>query len=212
MKALLGQIRWPLSLIALAAFAILSSSCIQSNNYPIISSLETENNRVAPSGNSGVKCVASDPDGDSLTYAWSATGGIFSGEGPDATWLAPHAPGTYAITVKVTDGRGGEATAQLTIDVQVNHPPAIESLTAEPPEVRKSKTSVIKCVASDPDGDELTYLWEVAEGNVSEQGVTVTWTAPNRYGSYVIRVTVSDSRGGEASRELSVRVTCCPGK
>ena len=212
MISALGQVKWRLMVITLTLCAILSSSCIQPNSYPVIRSLQAQQERVTPSGSCQVECTAFDADGDSLIYAWSATGGILSGEGPVASWTAPDTPGTYAITVKVTDGRGGEATTQLTIDVRVNHPPVIESLTAEPPEVRKSNASVIKCVASDPDGDELTYLWDVTGGNVSEQSATVTWTAPNRYGTYVIRVTVSDSHGGEVSRELSVGVTCCPGK
>ena len=212
MKSPLGQTRWRLSLAALTLCTILSSSCIQPNNYPVISSLQAQQEWVTPSGSCQIECIAFDADDDSLTYAWSVTGGILSGEGAVATWTAPDTPGTYAITVKVTDGRGGEATSQLTIGVRVNHPPVIESLTAEPPKVRKAKASVINCVASDTDGDELTYLWEVTGGNISGHGATVTWTAPNSYGGYVVTVTVTDSRGGEATKELKVIVTCCPGK
>ena len=36
----------------------------------------------------------------------------------------------YTLTVEVTDGRGGEASGQLTMKVTVNHSPVIESLIA----------------------------------------------------------------------------------
>lgn len=206
MKSPLGQTRWRLSLVALALCTILSSGCIQHNTYPVISSLQSEKNSVTPSGSCEVECVASDADGDSLTYAWSATAGTFSGTGAVTYWVAPDIPGTYAITVKVTDGRGGETTMQLTIDVRVNYPPVIESLTAEPSPVRQGKTSTIKCVASDPDEDELSYLWSATRGNISGQGSTVTWTAPNACGNYTVAVTVEDGRGGEASKELEIKV------
>ena len=207
MKSTLNQTRRWLSLVvALTLCTILLSSCAEPNNDPTISSLQAEEDPVTPSGSREVECVASDPDGDSLTYTWSATAGTFSGTGPITTWMAPDIPGTYAITVKVTDGRGGEATMQLTVDVLVNHPPVIESLTAEPSPVKQGKTSTIECVASDPDGDELSYLWSAARGNISGQGSAVTWTAPNTCGSYVITVTVADSRGGEASEELEIKV------
>ena len=45
-------------------------------------------------------------------------------------------------------------------------------------------------------------------GNISGKGATTTWTAPNRSGGYIIRVIVTDTMGGGASRELKVIVTC----
>ena len=94
MKSPLGQTRWRLSLVALALCTILSSGCIQHNSYPVISSLQAEKDSVTPSGSCEVECVASDADGDSLIYAWSATAGIFSGTGPVTYWVAPDIPGT----------------------------------------------------------------------------------------------------------------------
>jgi hypothetical protein len=206
MRPPLGRTRRRLSPLALILCTILCSSCIQSNNYPVISSLKAEKDWVATSGSSKVECVASDADGDSLTYTWSATGGTFSGAGPVATWMAPDAPGTYTIMVAVTDGRGGEVTMQLTVDVRVNHPPVIERLIPKPPAVLQGKTSTIRCIASDPDGDELSYSWSATRGNISGQGSSAVWTAPNTCGNYVIMLTVADGRGGETSKELEIEV------
>ena len=90
--------------------------------------------------------------------------------------------------------------------VQSNKSPVIESLTAEPPVVSQDKSATVKCVASDPDGDELSYQWVATKGNISGQGSTVTWTAPSTCGDYVITVTATDGKDGEASRELTIEV------
>ena len=206
MEYFLGRARWRLSLLALTLCAILGSSCIQSNSQPVIDSLAYQEARVMLSDSCEVRCVAYDADDDSLTYTWSATGGTFSGTGPVVTWIAPPTPGTYAITVKVTDGRGGEATHQITIDVLVNQPPMIESLTAEASAVRQAESTHIECVAHDLDGDVLSYQWTATGGNISGEGAYVTWTAPNTCGNYIITVTVADGRGGEASKSSKIEV------
>ncbi len=71
-----------------------------------------------------IKSVASDPDGDPLTYSYSASAGQVSGTGPtaqfDSTGLNA---GSYTVTCKADDGRGGTATATTTVDVQKPAPP-----------------------------------------------------------------------------------------
>jgi len=207
-KLIHGQPRWLASLIILVVASLLFGGCILANQPPAISSLTASQERVSPSGSCQVKCVASDPDGDELSYTWSAFGDI-SGEGSTVTWTAPAAPSDYIIMVKVTDGRGGEAAAELTIGVAVNHPPVIASLTAEPQTVQKAMTSAIQCTASDPDRDKLSYIWSVNGGNISREGSVVTWVAPNAFGIYTITVTVTDGRGGQATETIEIVVTCC---
>ncbi|MFC2021121.1 PKD domain-containing protein, partial [Chloroflexota bacterium] len=179
--------RWLLGLAVLMVGLVLCN-CAPPNNSPIISSLETEKDLVMPSSSSKVKCIALDADGDILSYTWSATGGSFFGAGANITWVAPATPGTYAVTVTVTDGNGGEVKKQLTLGVRANHSPVIESMTANPLRVRIANTSVIQCTAFDKDGDKLTYTWEATGGSISGTGTTVTWTAPSSYGSFTIRV------------------------
>ncbi|MFH1381472.1 MAG: hypothetical protein ABIH70_01080 [Chloroflexota bacterium] len=202
------RIRWQPGLAVLILGAILASGCASSNNSPVISSLTAEREWVASSSSSEIKCIASDADGDSLSYAWSATGGDFFKSGPVITWVAPGTPGMYTLTAIVTDGRGGEAKGQLTLGVRDNHPPIIASLTATPRRVVVARTSVIECVVSDPDGDELTYRWESSGGNISGESARATWTAPNREGNYVIRAIVTDSMGSSVSKDLAVTVIC----
>ena len=212
MKLISSQLKWLAGLIILVIAIPLIGSCVLANQPPAISSLTSNEEQIAPAGISRVECIASDPDGDELNYIWSASGGNISGEGPVVTWTAPDAPGTYTLTVEITDGKSGEATAQLTIDViAINHPPAIESLATEWQQVRKAASSTAECVASDPDGDELSYTWSASGGNISGKGHAVTWVAPNAYGTYTITVTVSDGRGSKASKSTSIQVCSCPG-
>ena len=177
------------------------------NTPPTVESLTTKRARVNRAEFIVVECVASDADGDRLNYNWTATGGTFYGSGPVIAWEAPLVLGSYTITVAIDDGRGGEALAQLTLSVTVNHSPVIESLTADQTLVLFGKSTTITCVASDPDGDRITYLWTAADGEISGEGSEVVWTAPDECGDYVaITVSVIDDRGGEVSREIQIWV------
>ncbi|MDY7018854.1 MAG: PKD domain-containing protein [Chloroflexota bacterium] len=184
---------------------ILCTSCGLFNNHPVISSVQSEREWVDVSNSTVFECVASDEDGDELTYEWTADDGNISGEGSTVSWTAPNKPGIYEIVVRVVDGRGGEATMGQTIEVRVNQPPVIERLMPEKPVVVKSASISIECTAADPDGDELTYQWTATGGDISEQGSTVTWTAPDAVDTYTITVKVIDSRGGETSDEVEIK-------
>jgi len=52
---------------------------------------------------------ASDSDGDTLTYTWSAPGGTLAAQGASTTWTAPavSAGASFQLSVTVSDGRGG---------------------------------------------------------------------------------------------------------
>ncbi|MBC7545152.1 MAG: hypothetical protein H7338_20690, partial [Candidatus Sericytochromatia bacterium] len=55
---------------------------------------------------------------DALTYSWSApSGGSFTGSGASVTYTAPAAPGIYAITCTVDDGKGATATGSTSVTV-----------------------------------------------------------------------------------------------
>ncbi|MFH0768774.1 MAG: Ig-like domain-containing protein [Chloroflexota bacterium] len=206
MKPVFTRFIWPVSLIAVFIAVLLISSCSPSNQPPVITNLTASEERVNPSDRSQFKCVASDPDGDELEYNWSASEGSISGEGSIVTWTAPKTPGSYTITVEVKDGRGGKEIARANIGVAVNHPPVIKSLTAEQSTIKQAMSTAIECVASDPDGDELSYAWSSIAGNFSGKGSAVTWTAPNSCATYTISVTISDGRGGKETEKLDIKV------
>ncbi|MFC2008932.1 PKD domain-containing protein [Chloroflexota bacterium] len=153
--------------------------------------------------NATVKLTASatDPDGDPIEYMWAATGGSFdSVEGAKAVWRAPEMTGSFGVTLTVTDGKGGTATAQQTFSVIQNEAPVIDSVSADPPSVGSGGRLRVSASAEDPDGDSLMYKWEADGGTLTGVGSSVTWVAPEvgpgEKTNYTITLTADDGRGG----------------
>jgi hypothetical protein len=194
-------------LIVAAAIAIaITSDALLANHQPVIASLEAEPEGVLPAGSCQIVCTASDPDGNELSYNWSASEGHITGTGPEVTWTAPYFTGSYNVTVTVTDGRGGEDTDQITIAVRANKSPIITSLVADADWITPSGSMQVMCNASDPDGDELNYSWSTDGGDIYGTGVAVNWTAPQEIGAYNITVVVTDAYGGEDVGKLLIYV------
>jgi outer membrane protein OmpA-like peptidoglycan-associated protein len=77
-----------------------------------------------------VTADAQDPDGDTLSYKWSGPAGTFTNPTDRQTiWTAPQQEGPVQLTVTVSDGKGGTASANVTI--QVIRPKPIVELTFE---------------------------------------------------------------------------------
>jgi hypothetical protein len=87
-----------------------------------------------------------------------------------------------------------------------NHRPAITNLEAEPERVLPSGSCQIVCNVTDRDGDELSYNWSASGGGITGEGAMVIWSAPLSEGSYDVTVTVTDGRGGEVTRQITITV------
>jgi len=152
---------------------------------------------------------ASDPDNDTLTYTYTATGGTVEGTGPEARWnSAGVAVGAYTVTVKVDDGKGGTASCavDLTVSEKPNHPPVISCATDRSPILPGERTG-ITATASDPDGDPLTYSYSTNGGQIVGSGPKVEFDSTGlQPGSYAVKCSVSDGRGGSADATTNVDV------
>lgn len=96
-------------------------------NRPPTASLSVERSPIQPGEHTGVTCTGNDPDGDPLTYAYTASGGRITGTGSNATFDATGLQaGTYTVKCAVSDGRGG--TADASGNVEVSEPPQVHQL------------------------------------------------------------------------------------
>ena len=189
-----------LVIVGIVAAAVLLSVLFYTmlaNHRPAITSLEAEPKIVLPRGSCQIAYNASDPDGDELSYNWSANGGEITEGGATVTWTAPYFQGSYNITLTVTDGRGGEDTDYVIITVRANNSPTITSLIADADWTLPSGSLQVTCDASDRDGDELNYEWTATGGDISGTGTVVNWTAPQELGTCNVTVVVTDGYGGE---------------
>ncbi|MBA7678255.1 hypothetical protein ES703_86528 [subsurface metagenome] len=91
-----------------------------------------------------------------------------------------------------------------------NQPPVISSLEAKYMAVDPRAASEIRCLASDPDGDEVEFKWSCTGGNLSGAGPVVTWRAPNSYGDYHVMVIAKDTNGGSTQAILTLSVVARP--
>jgi hypothetical protein len=63
-----------------------------------------------------IKCTAEDPDGDEISFRWSATEGRIDGEGDTVTYYSTD-PGDIAIIVTAIDSQGGQAKFTLYLNI-----------------------------------------------------------------------------------------------
>jgi len=194
-----------IGIVVAAVLLVVLLDAMLANYRPAIINLDAPV-RVLPLGSCQIVCNATDQDGDELSYNWSASGGNITGAGTAVNWTAPDSLGFYNITVDVTDGRGGEATSQITIQVRTNKSPIITGLIADAVWTLPSGSLQVTCNASDPDGDELSYEWSATAGDISGTGAVVDWTAPEEVGIYDVTVVVEDGYGGEDTKSVTLSV------
>ena len=84
--------------------------------------------------------------------------------------------------------------------------PIITSVRADSTHLEPGSTCSVTCMATDLDGDALSYEWLAASGSIEGEGSTVSWTAPEEPGLYQVKAVVSDEEGNQASKSVSLRV------
>jgi outer membrane protein OmpA-like peptidoglycan-associated protein len=184
------------------------------NHPPVAACSVSPSSVYAGSGDSvAVHVNASDPDGDPLTYSYSATGGAVEGTGPGSRWNSTGvAVGSYTITVRVNDGKGGFASCAVDVKVEEkpNHPPTA-TLSIERSPILPGERTGVTCNGSDPDNDPLTYSYTTTGGQIVGGGSNVQFDATGlQPGSYTVKCTVNDGRGGTADASGNVEVKEAP--
>ncbi|MGZ5435094.1 MAG: hypothetical protein ACXWID_02205 [Pyrinomonadaceae bacterium] len=115
----------------------------------------------------GLTTTATDPDGDTLLYTYSTTGGRITGDGANATWdLSGLAPGTYTASVEVDDGCGCISFSSTTVTIATCND-CVPDLTCP--------TLGVTCPGDVDEGQPATFTANFGQGTptVSE---TYNWT------------------------------------
>jgi len=174
------------------------------NQSPTVTASRTPSGDVTTATDVVFSAAGSDPDGDTLTYAWEfGDGGTSTEQNPTHRYTTP---GTYTAKVTVSDGKGGtgETTLSVVVTQAANTPPTVTASRTPSGSVPSGTPVSFTASGSDPDGDTLTYAWDFGDGNTStSQNPTHTYAAD---GTYIATVTVSDGRGGTGSASVEVFV------
>jgi PKD repeat protein len=157
---------------------------------------------------------SSDPDGDTLMFAWIQTGGptvVLSGADTASPTFTPPRSGLYTFQLTVNDGDGGVSSDTVGVTATNANPVA----DAGPDQTVSKKTLVTLDGggSSDPDGDPLTYAWTQAGGPIvilAGAGTATPTFTPPRSGTYTFQLTVDDGDGGVSSDTVVVTATNQP--
>lgn len=144
--------------------------------------------------------VASDSwdfDGTITTYAWDF------GDGATASGLAAvhayAAPGSYVVTLTVTDDTGRVGTAARTLAVST--PPLFPPVVAFQGGCDELDCGFDGSFSRDLDGVIVSYAWSFGDGSTgSGRTVTHAYPAP---GTYAVTLTVTDDDGLSSSQTLN---------
>jgi PKD repeat protein len=141
---------------------------------------------------------ATDPNLDPLAYSWTLDGRPVPSGAPTYNYTSTStSSGEHRVAASVSDGFAN-ATREWQLTVRnVNRAPAVERFS--PPtgsSVFEGDTLVLSATASDPDGDDLSYVW-VMDGIVKTNGsgLTAEFVYEPDFranGTHLARVTFSD--------------------
>jgi hypothetical protein len=159
--------------------------------------------------------TGSDPDGDSLTYAWDLNGdGTFETPGQSVTYAAGDGPATNTVSVRATDPAGLASTSSATVSIRNVAPTA----TFGAPSTATAGTGFTLTLTSphDPSSADttagFTYAFDCGDGtgyNAFGSAASRACPAPTAAGTRTVRGQISDRDGGVTaySRTVTVGVT-----
>src|SRR5216117_548773 len=154
---------------------------------------------------SGLDCTftdrSTDPDGTLVAWNWTSSAGATSTEQnpPTSTYAQP---GTYTVTLAVTDNVGATNSTQQNVTVGAANQPPVVGFTPS----CSALTCTFTSTSSDPDGSIAGYSWNFGDGSpaVTTQNASHTYAAG---GSYTVTLQVTDNQGATNSSSQSVTVT-----
>ena len=144
-----------------------------------------------------------DPDGTVDSYSWSFGDGA-TGYGASA-WHRYMVPGTYSITLIVTDNDGASDSISQTIQIgSANQDPSATFAFSPTNPAVNSWVQFDGSGSTDPDGSIASHSWSFGDGT-SGSGA-VAWHQYAGPGTYVVTLTVQDNDAATDSTSRTVVV------
>jgi Tol biopolymer transport system component len=143
---------------------------------------------------------STDADGDALEFTWfDGATQIASG----ATPTVEFASGTHNVELRVVDGKGGESSDLVVVDV-VNRPPVVS--TGGPYTGFEGTALALGATASDADHDDLSYSWSLGESAAATGPAFPTSRTYSDNGNYTASFSASDRFGGSDTKSTTVAI------
>lgn len=156
---------------------------------------------------------SSDPDGDTLTYAWTDESNNVVGTAAVVQVTVPAGTHTFTLTVTDPGNLSSSATTHVTVTAPVNHPPVANAGASQNvgcAGLNGTALTLNGSGSSDPDGDVLSYVWKDQGGNVIGSTAVVQLTLSP--GTQMFTLTVTDPGGlsSSATTQVTIQDTTSP--
>ena len=188
------------------------------NTAPTASARATTPTTVNGLGTVTLEGSAFDPEGDTLTYRWTSSGGGMFGDASllHTIWTAPDKTDIaqdIVLTLTVTDDGAGQLShaAEVNVRVRENQRPTAE-VSPDTATVDGGEEVELQATASDPDTTTLTYDWTSSGGGTFKDAAVLKakWTAPDKtdVAQYItLTLKVTDDGHVERAATETVQVT-----
>ena len=187
---------------------------VAANAAPVVTPGQTGTARAGGDRGAVIKLAATDAENDAIA-SFQLVGQPENGTAivfPDGRLVvipdedvAAEADDTVTVQVTATDSRGAtSAPADVTVAIKANKAPAVMDVERS---VRANKSTTVDLVATDPEGDAVTFtVGEATNGTVSLSGNTVTYQNTGTSGTDSFTYTATDERGGKSTGTVNVTV------
>lgn len=151
---------------------------------------------------------SSDPDGTIASYAWNfGNGSTGSGVNAGTTYTNP---GSYTVTLTVTDNGGATGSDSATVTVDVGRQPPVADAGGPYDGTAGVAITLDGSGSTDPDGSIVTYDWNFGNGESGSGAMpVVTYVTA---GNYTVSLTVTDNDGLTDIATATVRIADAGGQ
>jgi PKD repeat protein len=142
---------------------------------------------------------SSDPDGNVKSYKWDlGDGNQEKGKTSDYTY---EEPGTYTLTLKVTDNEDAKASNETTVVIVEGNVSPVADAGGPYQGSVGDQVEFDGTDSNDPDGNIRSYEWDFGDGG-SESGEKPDYKYEEP-GTYTVTLTVEDNNGAKTSDETT---------